>query len=237
MEGSAPSGVEDLEPTSPADLEPTSPAESGKPQEEAEEEEQVVENSSSGDDAPSMEMVQTFYEYPANWEAAGLSSPEQAEDDDEKVEAKSELKEEDTTQAAEDIAEELEPTGGDSDDSAQVDLFFHQMEMAMNESVESTGHESTSAGVSVEHGTGASSSNTGSVYDLPDTQWSDEDWEIWADVLRCSGKNKGQKRRLEMFRRFKYLRQQGQWVGTTPNDHAKSARMSACPKSSGGKPE
>ena len=67
--------------------------------------------------------------------------------------------------------------------------------------------------------------------------WSDEDWEIWADVLRCSGKNKDQKRRLEMFRRFKYLRQQGQWVGTTPNEHAKSARMSARPKSSGGKPE
>ena len=62
----------------------------------------------------------------------------------------------------------------------------------MNKSAESTGHESTSASVAVDHGTGASSSNnTGSVYDLPDTQWSDEDWEIWADVLRCSVKNKG----------------------------------------------
>ena len=53
MEGSAPSGVEDGE--------PTSPVESEKPQEEAEEEEQVVESSSSGDDSPSMGMVQTFF--------------------------------------------------------------------------------------------------------------------------------------------------------------------------------
>ena len=228
MEGSAPSGVEDRE--------PTSPVESEKPQEEAEEEEQVVESSSSGDDSPSMEMVQTFFQYPVNWELAGLSSPEQAEDQNDEVQAEAE--EEDTNQAAGEVAEELESNGGDSEDSTQVDLFFHQTEMAMNESAESTGHESTSATVTVDHGTGASSSNnTGSVYDLPDTQWSDEDWEIWADVLRCSGKNKGQKRRLEMFRRFKYLRQQGQWVGTTPNDHAKSARMSARPKSSGGKPE
>ena len=226
MEGSAPSGVE---------LSPTSPADTEKPQEEAEEEAQVVE-SSSGDESPSVEMVPTFFQYPANWELAGLSSPEQAEDQNDEVQAKAE--EEDTNQGAEEVAEELESNGGDSEDSAQVDLFFHQMEMAMTESAESTGHESTSASVSVDHGTGASSSNnTGSVYDLPDTQWSDEDWEIWADVLRCSGKNKGQKRRLEMFRRFKYLRQQGQWVGTTPNEHAKSARMSARPKSSGGKPE
>ena len=54
MEGSAPSGVEDLEPTSPG---------SEKPQKEAEEKEQVVE-SSSGDDSPSMEMVQTFFSVP-----------------------------------------------------------------------------------------------------------------------------------------------------------------------------
>ena len=154
MEGSAPSGVEDRE--------PTSPVESEKPQEEAEEEEQVVESSSSGDDSPSMEMVQTFFQYPVNWELAGLSSPEQAEDQNDEVQAEAE--EEDTNQAAGEVAEELESNGGDSEDSTQVDLFFHQMEMAMNESAESTGHESTSATVTVDHGTGASSSNnTGSV--------------------------------------------------------------------------
>ena len=154
-----------------------------------------------------------------------MSSPEQAEDQNDEVQAEAE--EEDTNQAAGEVAEELESNGGDSGGP-----------LLSPDGDASTGHESTSATVTVDRGTGASSSNnTGSVYDLPDTQWSDEDWEIWADVLRCSGKNKGQKRRLEMFRRFKYLRQQGQWVGTTPNDHVKSARMSARPKSSGGKPE
>ena len=63
-----------------------------------------------------------------------------------------------------------------------------------------------------------------------------EDWEIWRDVLVHSGPNKGQKRRLEMFRRFKYLREQGEWIGSTPDDRAKSARLAARPKSAGGKP-
>ena len=66
--------------------------------------------SSSGDESSSVEMVPTFFQHPANWELAGLSSPEQAEDQNDEVQAKAE--EEDTNQGAEEVAEELESNGG-----------------------------------------------------------------------------------------------------------------------------
>ena len=227
-------------------ISPVSPA----PVEE-EEEEKNEEVSSEDTSSPSHTMVQTYFQYPAAWEAAGLDSPvEESPSEAAVVEEEPAV-----TDAVEDQeeAEQVSDGGESSADSVQVDLFFHQLEMSLNQSAEPESHEDATE-TEDNHGTGAGASSsgannasgsteaassgghTGSVYDLPDTEWTDEDWQIWADVLRCSGKNKGQKRRLEMFRRFKYLRQSGEWVGTSPNDFGKVARTSARPKSAGSRP-
>ena len=60
--------------------------------------------------------------------------------------------------------------------------------------------------------------------------WTEEDWEIWREVLRAGGKNKGRKRRLEMFQRHKYLKAQGLWVGGRCHPEGREARMEARPK-------
>ena len=66
--------------------------------------------------------------------------------------------------------------------------------------------------------------------DLKEGQWTQEDWEIWKMVVKVGGKNKGKKRREELFRRFKYLRKTGQWVGDEPHPLGREARFEARPK-------
>ena len=86
-----------------------------------------------------------------------------------------------------------------------MDLYFHQLEL--DKATPAAEQASSSAGASME----APSANTSSadVYSLPGQEWTEEDWQIWREVLKCSGKSRGQKRKQEMFRRFKFLRQQG----------------------------
>ena len=215
-----------------------------------EEEEEKTEEVSSED--ASQIMVQTYFQYPAAWETAGLESPPMEESPSEAAVVEEEPAVTDAVGDQEET-EQVSDGGESSADSVQVDLFFHQLEMSLNQSAEPESHEDATE-TEDNHGTGAGASSSGannaagsteaassgghsgSLCDLPNTEWTDEDWQIWADVLRCSGKNKGQKRRLEMFRRFKYLRHSGEWVGTSPNELGKVARTSARPKSAGSRP-
>ena len=182
-------------------------------------------SSSSRDNIPE-------FAYPASWEAVGLESPLGEESAEEEAEALEE-QEEDYWKEAEDEVDDI-----------QLDLYFHQMEFfAAEQEVQEAASSSRGPEVPVSDDGSVPAPSTVPVataaadpYTLPDQEWTAEDWEIWRDVLVHSGPNKGQKRRLEMFRRFKYLREQGEWIGSTPDDRAKSARLAARPKSAGGKP-
>ena len=183
-------------------------------------------SSSSKDNIPK-------FAYPASWEAVGLESPLEEGPAEEEAESLEEQEE--------DHPEETE----DEVDDIQLDLYFHQMEMiaAEQEEVEEAASSSRGPEVPVSDDGSVPAPSTVIVvtaaadpYTLPNQEWTEEDWEIWRDVLVHSGPNKGQKRKLEMFRRFKYFREQGEWIGSTPDDRAKSARLAARPKSAGGKP-
>ena len=150
-----------------------------------------------------------------------------------------EMEEEEKQEEKED--QEKEAGSPSEVDQDQVDLYFHQLNL--DKATPTAKQASSSAGASMEAPSAdTSSSRAGSaaasadVYSLPGQEWTEEDWQIWREVLKCSGKNRGQKRKQEMFRRFKFLRQQGEWAGDTPHPAAKKARLQARPKSSAGKP-
>ena len=69
-----------------------------------------------------------------------------------------------------------------------------------------------------------------------DDDWTAEDWRIWDMVIKAGGKNKGRKRRNEMFARFKYLMSTGQWVGTECHPLAREGRFEAKAKSRSSRP-
>ena len=58
----------------------------------------------------------------------------------------------------------------------------------------------------------APSSSTG------DQGWTAEEWKLWTEAVRASNKkgSKGRKRKLQLYERFRSLKEQGLWKGTDP---------------------
>ena len=51
-----------------------------------------------------------------------------------------------------------------------------------------------------------------------DQGWTAEEWELWTEAVRASNKkgSKGRKRKLQLYERFRSLKEQGLWKGSDP---------------------
>ena len=51
-----------------------------------------------------------------------------------------------------------------------------------------------------------------------DQGWTAEEWELWTEAVKASNKkgSKGRKRKLQLYERFRSLKEQALWKGTDP---------------------
>ena len=51
-----------------------------------------------------------------------------------------------------------------------------------------------------------------------DQGWTAEEWELWTEAVKASNKkgSKGRKRKLQLYERCRWLKEQGLWKGTDP---------------------